>query len=252
MACKPGSVPARRQGTTIPLEPASPQASRGQPEGQGGNAPAPTPCGAAPAPPIRPCSRWGLPCRPRCRGRGALLPHRFTLAARPEGAVAVCFLWHCPWGRPRRSLTGTVFPWSPDFPPATRSLAPPAAVQPSGTAAVNALGGGLGQCLGRVFWASPRCFFCALNRRAPRPAAWLAGRPAFGHSALRSAARPGGVASNAGDVRCCALNRRAPRPAAWLAGLPAFGHSASRSAARPGGVASNAGDVHRSRHGMRH
>jgi hypothetical protein len=36
-------------------------------------------------------------------------------------ARAVCFLWHCPWGRPRRSLTGTVFPWSPDFPlPLTR------------------------------------------------------------------------------------------------------------------------------------
>ncbi len=29
----------------------------------------------------------------------------------------VCFLWHCPWGRPRRPLAGTVFPWSPDFPP---------------------------------------------------------------------------------------------------------------------------------------
>src|SRR5687768_8996608 len=29
---------------------------------------------------------------------------------------AVCFLWHFPWGRPRRSLSGTVSPWSPDFP----------------------------------------------------------------------------------------------------------------------------------------
>ena len=25
------------------------------------------------------CSRWGLPCRCRCRQRGALLPHHFTL-----------------------------------------------------------------------------------------------------------------------------------------------------------------------------
>ncbi len=32
-------------------------------------------------------------------------------------ARAVCFLWHFPWGRPRRTLSGTVFPWSPDFPP---------------------------------------------------------------------------------------------------------------------------------------
>jgi hypothetical protein len=31
--------------------------------------------------PIRSCSRWGLPCRPRCRRRGALLPHLFTLTA---------------------------------------------------------------------------------------------------------------------------------------------------------------------------
>ena len=30
--------------------------------------------------PTWPCSRWGLPCRPRCRGRGGLLPRRFTLA----------------------------------------------------------------------------------------------------------------------------------------------------------------------------
>ncbi len=26
-----------------------------------------------------PCSGWGLPCRDRCRSRGGLLPHRFTL-----------------------------------------------------------------------------------------------------------------------------------------------------------------------------
>ena len=40
---------------------------------------------------------------------------------RPEAGnvgLAVCSLWHCPWGRPRRALPGTVFPWSPDFPPA--------------------------------------------------------------------------------------------------------------------------------------
>ncbi len=36
---------------------------------------------------------------------------------RPKARPAVCFLWHFPWGRPRRPLAGTVFPWSPDFPP---------------------------------------------------------------------------------------------------------------------------------------
>ena len=46
--------------------------------------------------PIRSCSRWGLPCRFRCRKRGALLPHRFTLASAIHNA-------------PRRSvLCGTV------------------------------------------------------------------------------------------------------------------------------------------------
>jgi hypothetical protein len=66
------------------------------------------------AAPIRSCSRWGLPCRSCCQDRGALLPHPFTLTSEPE---AVCFLWHCPWGRPRRRLSGTVLPRSPDFPP---------------------------------------------------------------------------------------------------------------------------------------
>jgi len=67
--------------------------------------------------PIRSCSRCGLPCRFRCRTRGALLPHLFTLAA-PAFWVgeAVRSLWHCPWGCPRRKLSGTVCRWSPDFP----------------------------------------------------------------------------------------------------------------------------------------
>ena len=65
--------------------------------------------------PIRFCSRCGLPCRFRCRIRGALLPHLFTLA--PSGDGAVRSLWHFPWGCPRRTLSGTVCRWSPDFPP---------------------------------------------------------------------------------------------------------------------------------------
>ena len=35
--------------------------------------------------PIRSCSRWGLPCRFRCRSRGGLLPHPFTLTPPPHG-----------------------------------------------------------------------------------------------------------------------------------------------------------------------
>src|SRR4051812_30960249 len=39
-----------------------------------------------------------------------------TLSTWPHRDAVDCFLWHFPWGRPRRPLTGTVFPWSPDFP----------------------------------------------------------------------------------------------------------------------------------------
>jgi hypothetical protein len=48
--------------------------------GDGAEAPLHRRFRAMPAAPIRSCSRWGLPCRSCCQGRGALLPHRFTLA----------------------------------------------------------------------------------------------------------------------------------------------------------------------------
>jgi len=65
----------------IPLGRRLPGASRDRPGQRRGS-----PLGLEPLPasaraaPIWSCSRWGLPCRPRRRGRGALLPHRFTLA----------------------------------------------------------------------------------------------------------------------------------------------------------------------------
>ena len=39
-------------------------------------------------------------------GAGGLLHHRFTLT--PAGAGAVCFLWHCPAGRPGSALPTTL------------------------------------------------------------------------------------------------------------------------------------------------
>jgi len=68
---------------------------------------------SVPPVPIRSCSRWGLPCHLRCRRRGALLPHHFTLTAQ---CAAVCFLWHFPEAHACRPLAGTARPWSPDFP----------------------------------------------------------------------------------------------------------------------------------------
>ena len=50
------------------------------------------------------CTRWGLPCDPRHRGPGALLPHPFTLTGRGRGPgrrFAFCgtFLRVAPTGR---------------------------------------------------------------------------------------------------------------------------------------------------------
>jgi hypothetical protein len=50
------------------------------PDGEAGMPPGIPRTLAGAAVPIWSCSRWGLPCRPRCRRRGALLPHRFALA----------------------------------------------------------------------------------------------------------------------------------------------------------------------------
>ena len=97
--CKPGSVPPRvcggdghSSGTFVaerlarPTRAAARQARPATPLDRD--------TGTPPAAPTWSCSRWGLPCRRRCRRRGALLPHHFTLAARrPERRTssAVCF-----------------------------------------------------------------------------------------------------------------------------------------------------------------
>jgi len=51
---------------------------------------------------------------PRCALTAPFHPYRVPKRA------AVRSLWRYPWGRPRRRLSGTVFPWSPDFPPPKR------------------------------------------------------------------------------------------------------------------------------------
>ena len=67
----------------IPLGPTSPWVSSGLPGSARGSGAA---CSVARACcfPIWPYSGWGLPCQPCYQGRGALLPHRFTLAV-PRG-----------------------------------------------------------------------------------------------------------------------------------------------------------------------
>ncbi len=47
----------------------------------------------------------------RCALTAPFHPYRSLIVA-----AAVCFLWHCPWVRTRRMLSGTTCPRSPDFP----------------------------------------------------------------------------------------------------------------------------------------
>ena len=71
-----------KAGMAIHLGRSSPNASRDRPERRRerpARQPRLTP--NLPAAPTWSCSRWGFPCHRRCRRRGALLPHHFTLAA---------------------------------------------------------------------------------------------------------------------------------------------------------------------------
>jgi len=57
--------------------------------------------------PIWSCSGWGLTCRFRCRLRGALLPHLFTLAVESKDSLRrFKSLYHFPWPRDLRPLAG--------------------------------------------------------------------------------------------------------------------------------------------------
>ena len=42
-----------------------------------------------------------------------------AVTGKPGRVVGGMFLWHFPWGHPRRPLAATAHPWSPDFPPPT-------------------------------------------------------------------------------------------------------------------------------------
>ncbi len=90
-ACKPGSVPracARGDGHSSGTPVAGRLARPTRAAARKPAWPAPSPGRRGrPAAPTWSCSRWGLPCRSRCRERGALLPHPFTLAGRRKPRV---------------------------------------------------------------------------------------------------------------------------------------------------------------------
>ena len=121
---------------TIHLECALPRTSCNQPGRRAGKALIPFGI----VPPLFGFAPGGVCLAKVCyQTRGALLPHLFTLTClRPKASAGGLFLWHFPWGCPRRTLSGTVFPWSPDFPPPRvfRHCAR-AAIQPTGNRGVR-------------------------------------------------------------------------------------------------------------------
>ena len=139
------------RATAIPLRRASRRAWRDQPGRQGGKPSHPPPRGGSAGRPYSVLLPVGFTVPPPSPGTRCALAAPFHPC--PRGmllAQAVCFLWHCPWGRPRRPLAGTAFPWSPDFPPTAGQARRSAAVRPSGGRGDRARGG-VGQ--GRR-WAS--------------------------------------------------------------------------------------------------
>ncbi len=179
-ACKPGSVQPLRAWATIPLEPMSPSASRGQPGGRSGN---PLPCGSPPYSALLPVgfavppplleARWALtppfhPCpwRPTPFGEGRR--GRSVLCGTfPE--VALAGRWPAPSSRGARTFL-------------QRGIAPPpAAARPPGTTAFVRPGGAPGQALRvkpRRPPAPPPCARASRRRRCrpPAPGANAAGR----------------------------------------------------------------------------
>ena len=142
-ACKPGSVPrlaARRWPFIWDAACAAPLATN--PGDSSGNV---TGGFEAAAPPLFGLAPGGV-CRAAFVTKDAVRSYR-TLSPLPPFArelrEAVCFLWHCPWGRPRRTLSGTVSPWSPDFPLRRYAYAGRAAIRPADKGAIRGPRGGV-------------------------------------------------------------------------------------------------------------
>ena len=102
--------------TTIPLGRRLPGASSNLPGRQDPDT-IPKLARASFAPPLFGLAPGGV-CHAAGVTAGAVRSYR-TVSPLPrltQRPAAVCSLWHCPWARTRRMLSGTACPWSPDFP----------------------------------------------------------------------------------------------------------------------------------------
>ena len=90
--------------------------------------------------------------------------HPYPAASPPEGGLrrAVCFLWRYPWGRPRRTLSGAVSPWSPDFPLPLQA----AAIRPTGERRLGGAGDGVKSAMAQM---NPRKIYCTQVKRRSQP-----------------------------------------------------------------------------------
>ena len=181
-ACKPGSVPPlpkrrRRWPFIWDARRRAPRAT--YPDGDAETHP--RAC-TRPAAPIRSCSRWGLPCHRRCRRRGALLPHPFTLTLRslgPGGRFAFCGTF--PGVAPAGRYPAPCFRGARTFLPPRVSPLRKAAIRPSGPVNVAAGGGAVkGRSGAGVARSAPLT--------APAGTLTTEGPPRHGHS-LRPPAR---------------------------------------------------------------
>jgi hypothetical protein len=113
--CKPVSVPFR--AAVIPLDQALLPGSSDLPESPTERAAPPLLFGLAP--------RGVYPANPDYSGRGALLPHLFTLAPRsnPRGRYVFCgTIRETRFERIPPAVSRHAALWRPDFPPATQAL----------------------------------------------------------------------------------------------------------------------------------
>jgi len=133
-AYKPGFVFHLRRGfggwMTIPLGRPLPDASRDLPGRLPGN--------GLRAIPIWSCSRWGLPCRPCCQVRGALLPHHFNLTSAPpkERRIGGIFSVALSLGLPPADVIRHRVSVEPGLSSQPRTLRLHAATKPSGHPAI--------------------------------------------------------------------------------------------------------------------
>ena len=123
------------------------------PDGGAETRPAEAHAAHRPAVPTWSCSRWGLPCRRRCRRRGALLPHPFTLAGRPEGpGRRFAFCGTFPGVAPAGDYPAPCFRGARTFlprPTTPGARRPKAAIRPSGSLEGSRAGGNCNAALRR-------------------------------------------------------------------------------------------------------